>query len=173
MFLILILQNGARGRGSTAPNSTVDQNACQAEIYSGTICRSTLSRMSLSCGINKPGDSDVYISTQGGDQDDVESQVLMLSNGLQLLSPSLECEEAVLPFLCLFAFPLCDGNGRLYQPSSGECETLTTETCAREWQMAVSFLGSENLPQCDFLPVTSLQCNGQWHYSHIAQIYSM
>ena len=117
--------------------------------------------MSLSCGITEATNGDVYISAQEGDQADTDTQVLMLSSGLQLLSPSLECEEAVLPFLCLFAFPLCDGNGRLYQPSLGECETLTTETCAQEWQMAVSFLGSENLPQCSTLPVTSLQCNGE------------
>ena len=118
--------------------------------------------MSLSCDIIEA--ANLYISTQGGDQADIETQVLTFFDELQL-TPSLECEEVVLSFLCLFAFPLCV-SGELYLPSSGECETLTTEICAQEWQIAVSVFGSENLPHCDNLPVTSWQCNGEWYYTH-------
>ena len=119
--------------------------------------------MSQICGIHdsETANSGVYISTQGLAQVDTETQVLTLYNGLQFLNPSPECEEAVLPFLCLFAFPLCDGSGQLYQPSFGECETLTQDTCGLEWATALSFLGSENLPQCGSLPETSLECSGK------------
>ena len=96
-----------------------------------------------------------------GNQADLEQQVNQLLAGLQFLNPSTECENAALPFLCRFTFPLCDSSGDLYLPSSGECETLTTVTCAREWEEAVAFLGRERLPQCESLSerVESLQCS--------------
>ena len=115
---MLFFQSGVRGQDSTATNSSVDQNACQREVYSGTFCRNTLSTVSLSCGIIEADNDDIYISTQGGEQADIETQVLTFSSGLRLLSTNLECEEAALPFLCLFAFPLCV-SGELYLPSSG------------------------------------------------------
>ena len=82
----------------------------------------------------------------------MEQQVQQLLNGLRFLNPTPECREVVEPFLCLYTFGLCDSSGELYLPSSGECETLTTETCAREWTMAVSLLPNDLLPKCGLLP---------------------
>ena len=91
----------------------------------------------------------------------MEQQAQQLLTGLQLLTPTPECRAVVEPFLCLYIFGLCDSSGELYLPSSGECETLTTETCVREWMMAVSLLGGDQLPQCNSLPASSVVCPGK------------
>ena len=102
--------------------------------------------------------SEIHIAASSSDRGQQAQQFL---TGLQILNPSPECREVVEPFLCLYVFGLCDSSGELYLPSSGECETLTTETCAREWTMAQSLLSSDQLPQCNSLPVTSVACNGE------------
>ena len=157
----------------TTSNSSAENN-CQGELYTGMMCTSILNAISEGCDItdSETASGGVYISTQGVDQTDTETQVLLLSNGLQFLDPSPECEEAFLPFLCLFAFPLCDSSGQLYQPSFTECETVTLVTCAREWQTAVLNLGSENLPQCSSLPDTTTQCDGKLNISQSSYMYS-
>ena len=118
-----------------------------------------------SCLPDRLGSSDIYITPRDGvDQDELEIQAELLLNGLssQLISASPECEEAVLPFLCLYLFRLCDSNGTLYQPSSGDCVTISTVVCEREWIAATTILGQERLPQCELLPMTSLLC-GKLH----------
>lgn len=75
------------------------------------MCTSILNAISEGCDItdSETASGGVYISTQGVDQTDTETQVLLLSNGLQFLDPSPECEEAFyrscvsLPFLSVTA----------------------------------------------------------------------
>ena len=105
-------------------------------------------------------------------QEDVELQVNSLLNRFQLLNPSPECSEVVEPFLCLYYFGLCDSSGELYLPSTGECETLKTQTCAREFQIAISFLGNASLPQCSTLPSDrEIDCSGEYIYCVIIMMY--
>ena len=112
------------------------------------------------CLADRNTSSEIYIAASNGEQEQQAQQLLF---GLRLLDPTPECREAVEPFLCLYVFGLCDSSGELYLPSSGECETLTTETCAREWTMAQSLLGSDQLPQCNSLSERSVGCNpGMW-----------
>ena len=70
--------------------------------------------------------------------------------------------EAVVPFLCFYIFPLCDSSGRPYQPSAAECSTLIDGICAREFETAATSAIGDQLPQCQLLPVTTLECNGNW-----------
>ena len=74
---------------------------------------------------------------------------------VHIAESSPECEEAVLPFLCLYLFGLCDSNETLYQPSSVDCVTISTVVCAREWIAATNILGQDALPQCGLLPSTN------------------
>ena len=108
------------------------------------------------CLTDQGTNSEVFVAASGTD---LQQKAQLLFTGLNILDPSPECREAVEPFLCLYVFGLCDSSGELYLPSSGECETLTTETCAREWTMAVSLLGSDQLPQCNSLPTPAKGCN--------------
>ena len=111
------------------------------------------------CLSDRLGSSDVYISLHDGDnQEELEMQAMQLVNGLSFIRASPECEKAVLPFLCLYLFGLCDSNGTLYRPSSMDCETISTDVCEREWMAATNILGQSALPQCESLPVESLTC---------------
>ena len=112
------------------------------------------------CLPDRVGSSDVYISLPDGDnQDDIEIRARTLVRfGLPRVGTSPECQEAVVPFLCLFLYPLCDSEGTLYRPSSMDCVTISTGVCEREWMEAVNLLGPGVLPQCESLPSTSLMC---------------
>ena len=126
----------------------------------GAVCRDVL-QSQQSCLPDRLGSSDIHISPRDGeDQEELEIQAQLLLNGLSspLISASPECEEAVLPFLCLYLFSLCDSNGTLYQPSSMDCVTISTVVCAREWIIATNFLGQEALPQCELLPAATVEC---------------
>ena len=126
----------------------------------GDACRSVL-QSQQDCLPDRLGSSDIRISPRDGvDQEELEIQAGLLLNGLSspLISASPECEEAVLPFLCLYLFGLCDSNGTLYQPSSGDCVTISTVVCEREWIAATTILGPEVLPQCELLPAATIEC---------------
>ena len=116
------------------------------------------------CVPDRCGSTEIYVR-MSANQEDVESQVSLLLNRLQLSNPSPECGEVVGTFLCFYYFGLCDSSGELYLPSAGECETLTTQTCAREFEIAVSILGNASLPQCNTLPLSETDCNGESYTS--------
>ena len=146
--------------GSSVPaNNTSNLDQCFPEKYTGNICRSALATRQK-CISECCGSTNIFVRTLAS-QESLESEVSSLLSRLQLLSPSPECREVVEPFLCFYYFGLCDSSGELYLPSSGECEILTTETCAREFEIAVSVLGSANLPQCNTLSPTEIDCNGE------------
>ena len=115
------------------------------------------------CVPNRCGSSEIYVQMSAS-QEILESEVSSLLDLLRLLNPSPECGEEVGSFLCFYYFGLCDSSGELYLPSTGECETITTQTCAREFQIAVSFLGNASLPQCNTLLPSETDCNGEYSY---------
>ena len=82
-------------------------------------------------------------------------------NGLSFLSPSLECREAILPFLCLSIFSLCDSNNNLHTILKEDCLELRNDICAEEWSEAVGFLGEGVLPVCEDLPDDTDECTGE------------
>ncbi len=95
--------------------------------------------------------TDVLISPCGQTQQELEE---ILTIGLRVVRPSPQCEEVIVPFLCLYYLRPCDGGGEVsYHPSVEDCVTVSTEICAREWAVAddlVSSLG-ESLPSCEEL----------------------
>ena len=65
---------------------------------------------------------------------------------------SKECQFAVLPFICLYTFPICDcATTRLYQPTRESCELIRDETCSHEW-ILVNSINPDLLPDCSNLP---------------------
>ena len=132
-------------------------SACSAVVYNGEVCRAHLEILQ-DCLPGRNDSSDIYVNSSNSE---MEHHVGQLLSGLNFLNPTPECREAVEPFLCLYVFGLCDSSGELYLPSSGECETLTTETCAREWTMVQSFLPNVQLPMCESLLEKSPTCNSK------------
>ena len=66
---------------------------------------------------------------------------------------SAECQQDVIPFLCLYGFPLCSSmDQQLILPTEEECERIRSTTCQVEYDLAI-LLGFGNLlPDCNLLP---------------------
>ena len=65
---------------------------------------------------------------------------------------SLACKEVVISIICLFVFPICDGeDGLKYIPSQELCENISTGACEKEWAI-VANLREIILPSCGDLP---------------------
>ena len=149
--------------GFSVDESNTNISQCTAEIYTGNTCQSVLQSRQC-CLLGICGSTDIFIPSTGR-QEDQEAELIRLLGGLQLLIPSLECQAAVVPFICFFTYGLCDNSSSdglgLLRPSQGECEIIMTQTCVREFEAAVNLIGSENLPQCQQLPVLNDDCRGK------------
>ena len=142
---------------SESPNGT-----CSSEVYTGSICRSALQSLQ-NCIPDRCGSTEVYILSDTS-QSEIESHVMRLLGGLELLNARPECLEAVGPFLCSYYFGLCSSDNQPYLPSSRQCETIATETCAAEFEQAIGLLGRDALPQCETLsavPTIEFDCPGE------------
>ena len=145
---------------------------CTPEIYTGSICREALLAQQ-SCLLDQNTSSDIFIAVDpASSQSSREEQVNVFIQGLPFLAPSSECIKTVVPFLCFYTFPLCDNTSDLHQPSSEECREITDNICAREFQKAAMFVTDDQLPQCQLLPDTTLQCNGKCATGYYIYMYS-
>ena len=86
------------------------------------------------------------------DEEDTASQLLPLLN---LLRPSAACTEAVVPFLCVFLFGLCDSSGVSIQPTSVQCEQIRDVLCPDQWRQAALVV---DLPDCSSFPTEQAEC---------------
>ena len=138
--------------------SSTDNRICIPENYTGNVCREAL-QLQQSCLQNGSTTTDIITAMDpvSSQQDKEEQAKLFIAN----LDPSPECMEVVVPFLCFYIFPLCDSNGRPYQPSAAECTTVIDGICAREFESAATSAMSDQLPQCQLLPKNTLECNGK------------
>ncbi len=103
--------------------------------------------------------TDVLIFPRDWTQQELED---ILTIGLRVVRPSPQCEEVIVPFLCLYYLRPCDGGGEVtYRPSVEDCVTVSTELCPREWTEIDNLLSNvgESLPSCEGLGnETSFQC---------------
>ncbi len=134
---------------STSSDST---QLCQDSVH--TLQRDCLSN---STSFNT---TDVRISPRDWTQQELED---ILTIGIRVVRPSPQCEEVIVPFLCLYYLRPCYGGGEVtYRPSVEDCVTVNTELCPREWAETDDFLSSlgESLPSCEELPTyTSGDCS--------------
>ena len=69
------------------------------------------------------------------------------------LNGSQECQDAAVPFMCQYMFPLCDNDtGELYLPTQEECLRISNQVCSQEWNIAKQFGYGDQLPHCAKLP---------------------
>ena len=113
----------------------------------GGVCQAELENYLLSMNY-EVGDTPLVLND--GESVAVEL-VLALDN---FLSPSPECREAVVPFLCLFLFGLCDTSGLSLQPTSAQCLDRD-RLCEEEWRLAAVL---QDLPDCESLPSEQVLC---------------
>ena len=64
-----------------------------------------------------------------------------------------ECQEAAVPFLCRYYFPLSDcSSGYIYSASREDCIAITTTVCSTPWTLAITLGYGDQLPNCQELP---------------------
>ena len=146
-----------------------EEQTCTASIYSGMVCLQPLQQLQ-SCLPGRESDPTVYISPpENRDMDEIEGETsIFVLAGIPNVdpSPSAQCAEEIVPFICLYYFRLCD-NGTLYVPTYEECRRLRDDVCTIEvWNAAnagAALFMLEGLPDCDLLPNrTSIKCEGTY-----------
>ena len=62
---------------------------------------------------------------------------------------SEECSAVVMPFLCQYVYPPCDGNGSAQFITEEQCINIRDEACEREWIIAMATEEGNLLPVCE------------------------
>ena len=60
-----------------------------------------------------------------------------------------ECSAVVMPFLCQYAYPPCDGNGSAQFITQEQCINIRDEVCKTEWRFAMTTEQGNLLPVCE------------------------
>ena len=137
---------------------TLDPYCIIMTAYSGDICRDKLlSLQTCFSGVTSPPPALNIPSSI--DQETGESDVMTLVNDL---SSSQQCQEAIIPFLCISLFNLCDSSNTLHtiHTTREDCLYVRDYICTSEWSMAVKFLGADALPVCKDLSNNTVECIG-------------
>ena len=140
----------------------MESDCLQAATYSGVVCRETFVSMQT-CFSGDTSPPPALNIPSLIDQEAGERDARNLVDGLFLLGPSPQCREAILPFLCLSTFMLCDSSNNLHTILRKNCLELRDNICAEEWSQAVAFLGRGVLPDCEQLPNDTDRCIGRCH----------
>ena len=141
--------------------AVVTTSSClQVETYTGEVCRETLTSLQT-CFSGDTSPPPALNIPSLIDQRAGERGATNLVNGLSLLSPSQQCREAIMPFLCLSIFTLCDSSNHLHTILREDCLELRDDICTEEWRQAVAILGPGILPVCEDLPDTAENCIGR------------
>ena len=124
--------------------------------YAGEVCKDTLTSLQTCFS----GEASTLNIPTIVDQETSEMDAQSLMSGLNFLQPTEECREAIVPFICLFTFKLCDSSSHLHTVLRADCLTLRDGICADEWRQAEGFLGDGVLPVCEDLPDNVAECVG-------------
>ena len=148
----------AHAQPTTTLSESVESNSmCDQSIaYKGQVCFSELQSWQECFSVN--GQQSVLQISPNINQQEAEETAVKLLNGLPLLSPSLDCEAAIKPFICLYLFGSCDTNNQYHQGTEAACLRLRDEVCVQEWTLAERFLGQGVLPDCSTLPSQEDKC---------------
>ena len=96
--------------------------------------------------------------TANVDQEASERSAQLILNGLLILGAKKECISSLVPFMCLYLFPLCGGNGTNFRPSRDQCIEISTVVCNDEWQKVQNIFPNikKILPNCESLAMTTM-----------------
>ena len=62
---------------------------------------------------------------------------------------SKECLDTVLPFLCQYVYPPCDGNGSALFITQEQCINIRDDVCETGWRIAMATEQGNLLPVCE------------------------
>ena len=116
-------------------------------MYNKSTCLQVF-HQTQNCGVSC---NDSSIAIEGDvDLEANENTAQLIKNGLTVLGASQTCISHLVPFMCLYLFPLCGANVTV---SREQCLLLTTDVCTNEWQVASSIF-KDQIPNCESLPNT-------------------
>ncbi|XP_065890388.1 uncharacterized protein [Dysidea avara] len=93
-------------------------------------------------------DSSLFtITLNGMSENDIASFIDILNQFSGIVSE--QCAEIVLPFLCHYTHPPCDGNGSVNLISQEQCSNIRDVVCADEWRLVMATSSSSLLPVCE------------------------
>ena len=82
-----------------------------------------------------------------------EHDIVGLIDSLNQFSSSSDfsdqCAKILLPFLCQYLHPQCDGNGSVNLISWEQCSNIRDVVCADEWRLVMATSLSSLLPVCE------------------------
>ena len=80
-----------------------------------------------------------------------EQQLSELFSLLESFSTAIskECSAVVLPFLCQYVYPPCDGNGTAQFITLEQCINIRDDVCKAEWRIAMTTEQGNFLPVCE------------------------
>ena len=165
IIIIIMLISYFSSSSKSMMQEDIVSTCAQVTVYSGDICRNELLSLQtcLSDVTSPPPALNIPSSI---DQKTSESDAILLLNGLSFLNPSQQCKEAVMPFLCISIFNLCDSSNTLHTATREDCLYIRDDVCVSEWSTVVEILGADVLPVCEELPVNSMvECTGKWNFS--------
>jgi len=85
----------------------------------------------------------------GVSEDDITGFIDILNQFMGTRFISEQCAEVVLPFLCQYIHPPCDGNGSVNLIRQEQCNNIRDVVCADEWRLVMATSSSSLLPICE------------------------
>ena len=131
--------------------------------YTKSTCLSSLTEISACLSGTQQNGTSVRIAANV-DQDTNDGTAQQIISGLLLIGATDMCRSSLIPFMCLYLFPLCDGNGITYKPNTDQCIEISTVLCKDEWLKAQSISAvRKQLPDCQSLSTTTTTslCSGK------------
>ena len=127
--------------------NTVKPSTIGCTTYTGTTCLQELKQHNncLSC-------NDSYITIKSSaDQEAKEKTARIIKTSLSALGASQTCISQLVPFMCLYLFPLCGTNATAV--SREQCIQISTDVCEEQWQMALEIPTlKDQIPNCGNFP---------------------
>ena len=139
-------------------SNVTTQHACVETVpYNGQICTDMLSSAQLCFSGGSSSSPPPLNIPAATNQDQAETDAVLVLSGLHFLNPSPECSDGAQQFLCLYTFGLCDTNSNFHTALRGDCLRLRDHVCSKEWALAESLWP---LPVCENLPDALEECIG-------------
>jgi len=82
-------------------------------------------------------------------ENDITQFMAILNQAIGTRFVSEQCAGAVLPFLCQYIHPPCDGNGSVKLISQEQCSNIRDVVCTDEWRLVMATSSSSLLPVCE------------------------
>ena len=94
---------------------------------------------------------------------------------LQSITPSPECEGQLLAFFCVEAFSgFCDSTGIVHKTTRQECELVTSEVCAAEFEIIFPLLEESVFHlSCNTFPEINSICNCKLSVHNACDIHNI